>query len=187
VIFEGLEFIPMKREDVPVLTPVMKRAFDDDSRLFFGKPAGGPPGYDDGSFLVKWGIESGAHAFRLNLDGEPVGAMILFIDEEKRRGFLGCLFIDADRIGKGYGSVAWRFAERQFPQVAVAAGAVAANVIGTDAAGCGGRVEAPAGTAAVAGAAGACAVTDGAEGSATYEAAVAVAWASRIRATSSSS
>lgn len=117
--FESLTFTPMRREDVAVLTPIMRRAFDDDSRLFFERPSGGPPGYDDGSFLTKWGIESGANAFCLDLNGQPIGGMILFIDETNRRGFLGCLFIDSALIGKGYGSAAWRFAERSYPQIEV--------------------------------------------------------------------
>ncbi len=112
-------FAPMRASDVPVLTPVMKRAFDDDSRLFFGKPAGGPPGYDDGRFLTKWGVESGAKAFRIDLDGTPVGGMILFVDEKSLRGFLGCLFVDADKIGRGIGAAAWRFAEETFPWIKV--------------------------------------------------------------------
>lgn len=119
MICEGLEFTPMRREDIPVLTPIMKRAFDDDSRLFFGRPTGGPPGYDDGSFLAKWGIESGARTFRIDRGKTPLGGMILFVDEKNRRGFLGCLFIDADRIGNGFGAIAWHFAERSFPEVEV--------------------------------------------------------------------
>lgn len=37
MIFNGLEFSLMKKEDISVLIPVMKRAFDDDARLFFKK------------------------------------------------------------------------------------------------------------------------------------------------------
>lgn len=46
----------MVKEDIPLLTPIMKRCFDNDSQLFFQKPSGGPPGYDDGSFLEEWGF-----------------------------------------------------------------------------------------------------------------------------------
>ena len=63
MFFDGLEFSLLKREDVSVLTPVMKRAFDDDSRLFFDRPEGGPDGYDDGSFLEKWGFAPDATAY----------------------------------------------------------------------------------------------------------------------------
>ncbi len=115
--FEGLTFTPFTREDIPVFTPIMKRAFDEDSRLYFDAPAGGPPGYDDGSFLQKWGVESGAHAYRIDKDGAPVGVMILFIHREQSLGFLGCMFVDAGHARQGIGSTAWRFAEHQFPDV----------------------------------------------------------------------
>ena len=117
MFFEGLEFTLLEKEDVPVLTPVMKRAFDDDSRLFFGKPEGGPDGYDDGSFLEKWGFAPDATAYKISLADRAIGCMILFVHEDKAFGYLGCLFIDSDLIGKGYGSIAWRFAERTYPAV----------------------------------------------------------------------
>lgn len=117
MVFERLDFLPLKAEDVPVLTPIMKRAFDDDARRHFGKPEGGPEGYDDGSFLRKWGLESGAEAYRIDHEGSPIGAMILFIDQKHAHGFLGCMFIDDHLIGHGYGSTAWRFAEHTHPEV----------------------------------------------------------------------
>ncbi len=115
--FEGLTFTPMTEADVPVLTPIMKRAFDDDSRRFFANPVGGPPGYDDGSFLRKWGLESGSEAYRIDKDGRPVGGMILFFSPDGAEGVLGCLFIDAELIGRGLGHTAWRFAEASHPAV----------------------------------------------------------------------
>ena len=46
-------------EDIQELTKVMKKAFDyDDAIRFKGDPDGGSPsGYDDGSFLMTWGIK----------------------------------------------------------------------------------------------------------------------------------
>ena len=46
-----LIFLIMEEPDIPVLMPVMKRAFDDDARKHLGKESGGPPGYDDGEFF----------------------------------------------------------------------------------------------------------------------------------------
>ena len=117
--FEGFTFTPFTREDIPVFTPIMKRAFDEDSRMYFQHPVGGPPGYDDGSFLQKWGVESGANAYRIDRDGDPVGVIILFINREKHAGFLGCLFVDAARARQGIGHAAWRFAEASFPDITV--------------------------------------------------------------------
>ncbi|MGI6358452.1 MAG: GNAT family N-acetyltransferase [Bacillota bacterium] len=117
--FEGLTFLSMTEAHVPVLTPIMKRAFDDDSRLFFQKPAGGPPGYDDGSFLRKWGLHENAEAYRIDKDGRPIGALILFIDERLQVGHLGCLFIDPDLIGQAIGTTVWRFVEHSHPLIKV--------------------------------------------------------------------
>lgn len=113
--FEGLDFAPLTEADIPALSPVMKRAFDDDSRRFFEKPEGGPPGYDDGSFLRKWGLNAGAAAYCVREDGKPIGAVILFV--RGSRGHLGCLFVDDALIGQGYGSRIWRFAEHAYPRV----------------------------------------------------------------------
>ncbi|WP_333651641.1 GNAT family N-acetyltransferase [Lacrimispora sp.] len=119
MIFNGLEFSLMKKEDISVLIPVMKRAFDDDARLFFQKTAGDPPGYDDGSFLEKWGFDSNAVSYRINLGERAIGAIILFIDDKHKCGFLGNMFIDSELIGKGYGYTAWCFVEHRYPQIAV--------------------------------------------------------------------
>lgn len=115
--FEGLVFSPLTKSDIPLLTPIMKRAFDEDSRLFFDKPEGGPDGYDDGSFLQKFGIDSHAVAYRIDYEGKPVGAIIVFIQPSGVEGFLGNLFIDPDYGSKGLGSRAWRFIEHSFPEV----------------------------------------------------------------------
>lgn len=115
--FGGLTFSKMTAADIPTLTPIMTRAFNEDSRLFFENPVGGPPGYDDGSFLQKWGIESGAHAYRVDKDGKTIGAMIIFIQEQRKEGMLGCIFVDPDEAGKGLGYTMWRFAEESHKDI----------------------------------------------------------------------
>lgn len=115
--FEQLTFTPMVKEDIPLLTPIMKRCFDNDSQLFFQEPAGGPSGYDDGSFLEEWGLNPEATSYRIDLKGTPIGAIILFIHEEHGSGLLGNIFIDTDLSGNGYGSTAWRFVEHMYPKV----------------------------------------------------------------------
>lgn len=119
MLFGGLEFTPMIKEDISILTPIMKRSFDDDSRLFFLNPVGGPDGYDDGSFLEKWGLNPNASSYCINLNGKLIGAIILFIDNEHKEGYLGNIFIDSELIGNGYGYIAWRFVEHTYPQIKV--------------------------------------------------------------------
>lgn len=117
--YDNLTFIPMTEDDIPELTRIMKRAFDDDSMRFFQNPVGGPPGYDDGSFLRKWGLSSGGKAYRIDEDGKPVGGLIIFVNAKRGEGFLGTLFIDPDRIGNGLGTKAWRFVEQSNPEIRV--------------------------------------------------------------------
>lgn len=119
MLFENLEFLPMKKEDIEELTPIMKRAFDDDTRLHSDQTEGGPDGYDDGSFLLKWGIEANSLAYRVNLEGKAIGALILFLSPDGKEGFLGNIFVDSALIGHGYGSAMWRFVEQTYPDVEV--------------------------------------------------------------------
>lgn len=117
MMYENLEFIPLKESDIPILTPIMKRAFDEDSRLYFNKPEGGPDGYDDGSFLRKWGLNSGSTAFRVNCEGKAIGAVILFFNHKLHEGMLGCIFVDSMLEGQGYGTSIWRFVEKTYPDI----------------------------------------------------------------------
>jgi len=50
----ALSFQTMEEIDIPALTPVMKRVFDDDAQKHLGKESGGPPGYDNGDFFRTW-------------------------------------------------------------------------------------------------------------------------------------
>ena len=114
-----LTFEPLTEAHIAPLTAIMVRAFDDDARRYRGCEHDGPPGYDDGSFLRKWGLESGAAAYALTYEGQPVGGIILFLSPDKTEGVLGCLFIDSAHHGKGLGRAAWFTAEAMFPTVRV--------------------------------------------------------------------
>ena len=52
--------------------------FDEDTRIHLGKEAGGPPGYDDGNFIRKWYLNSGAEGFKILLDGKLIGGLNVF-------------------------------------------------------------------------------------------------------------
>ena len=70
------EFVPFEESDIATLTPVMKRAFDAEAQFHLGRD-GGPPGYDDGTFLRRWALHPKATAFRLDSGTQPAGAVIL--------------------------------------------------------------------------------------------------------------
>ena len=71
-----LKFEKFKEGDVDILSPMMKKSFDEDSRIHLRGQAGGPPGYDDGSFLKKWFLSDKATAFVIFFDDIPIGGII---------------------------------------------------------------------------------------------------------------
>lgn len=112
---EQILFEKMMGEDIPQLTQIMKRSFDKDSIEFLGHP-GGPPGYDTGEFLRKYGTEnSDSTAFKIVRDGEAIGAVILWITPEQNNQ-LGCLFVDSESQDKGLGIRIWRMIEEMYPE-----------------------------------------------------------------------
>lgn len=99
--------------DLPVLTRIMKEAFDDDARRFNNRPeGGGPPGYDDGSFLTRW-VPQG-QGFKAIWEEKNVGGMILF-PKTHQASVLGCIFVDPQYQNKGIGSALINFMESTFP------------------------------------------------------------------------
>ena len=46
-----LRYVEATEVDIPALTAVMTRSFDDDSQRFRGEPEGGPAGYNTGDFF----------------------------------------------------------------------------------------------------------------------------------------
>ena len=99
--------------DIPELTEVMTRAFDDDTRRFRGNPAGGgPPGYNTGNFLRKWmglGI-----CYKITKDGNAVGGIIVFINRH-RNNHLGSIWVDPQYQNLGIGEQAIQFIEKTYP------------------------------------------------------------------------
>ncbi|MDD3164607.1 MAG: GNAT family N-acetyltransferase [Oscillospiraceae bacterium] len=115
--YKGITFRTFTQEDIPALTPIFKAAFDKDSMEFLGK-AGGPPGYDDGTFLRQWGLHEGVVSFTMVKDGRAVGCMFLWINTN-HENFLGCMCVDPDLHDHGIGTIAWEFAEKAFPDTLV--------------------------------------------------------------------
>ena len=113
-----LTYEKMEEKDIMELTGIMKRAFDKDSQIAFGCD-GGPEGYDDGSFLRKWGIENGGFARKILMDGETVGAYILFFSPDGKEGFLGTIFVEPGKHEQGIGTKTWADIEKEHPEVEV--------------------------------------------------------------------
>ena len=112
---EGLELLPLAEKDLGPLTEIMIRAFDHDTKIHLGEEKGGPDGYDDGSFLRKWGLNSPTDSFKVLLNGTLIGGVIVWI-LKNRKNFLGTIFIDPQFQGLGIGTGIWGLIESMYPE-----------------------------------------------------------------------
>ncbi len=111
-----LSFEVITEADIPELTRVMTRAFDDDSHKHLGKGKGGPDGYDNGDFFRKWLFDQAVtEGFKVKADGAVIGGFIVWI-LPTGHNILGAIFIDPDFQDRGVGSQAWKFIEEKYPQ-----------------------------------------------------------------------
>jgi GNAT superfamily N-acetyltransferase len=110
-----IRFEKANEADIPELTEVMKRSFDDDSNRFLRRP-GGPPGYNDGTFLERWGFsDEGGDCYKIVLDNEKaIGAFIVFLPPNGKN-VLGTIFIDPEYQDQGIGTKAVQFIFSTFP------------------------------------------------------------------------
>ena len=112
-----LTFHEIIEADIPELTAVMTRAFDDDAQKHLGQERGGPEGYDNGDFFRKWlfGYQESV-GFKIMAAGKLVGGIIVWILPEGHN-VLGTIFVDPAFQDKGIGERAWRFIEETYPEV----------------------------------------------------------------------
>lgn len=116
--YAGLQFRAFEAADVALFTDIMKRAFDEDTRIHLGEERGGPPGYDNGDFLRQWALHSDSTAYAIFKDSVPLGVAIVWIGEN-HENFLGNIFIDPDFQNQGLGLLIWQFIEQKYPETRV--------------------------------------------------------------------
>ena len=109
---------PFDEADIEELTRIMERAFDADAWMHLGKK-GGPPGYNTGEFLRRYGFDKRSTQLKITFSGDMVGAVILWIDKQTNRNFLGNIFIDPDFQERGVGGEVWKKIESMFPDTEV--------------------------------------------------------------------
>lgn len=111
-----LSFEEFTKTDIPELTGVMARAFDDDAKKHLGQEQGGPPGYDNGDFFRQWlfGYEQ-TDGYKVVRQGQAVGAVIVWILPEGHN-VLGAIFVDPAVQDRGVGTRTWQFIESRYPQ-----------------------------------------------------------------------
>ena len=108
----------MYEKDIDNLIPIIKAAFDYDTQIHLGKEAGGPLGYDDGTFLRRWGLDKKATSYCIYLKNVLIGGTILWINDNNNN-YLGTLFIDINYEDKGIGTIVWRKIEDMYPETKV--------------------------------------------------------------------
>ena len=113
-IYKGLSFEPFTEQDIEVYSPIMKRSFDEDTRRHTDDSTGGPDGYDNGEFLIKWYLHKDVTAYSIHQGEKPVGAIALWI-KSNNENFLGNIFIDVDLQDHGLGKTIWGFVEYTYP------------------------------------------------------------------------
>lgn len=112
--FGELNFEFLEETDIDVLTPIMERAFDEDTRIHLNEPKGGPDGYNNGDFLRKFGLHKDSTAYKISLEDTVIGCVILWINKETQVNFLGNIFIDTTVQNKGIGKKIWDFVEQEY-------------------------------------------------------------------------
>ncbi|MCJ7716314.1 MAG: GNAT family N-acetyltransferase [Anaerolineales bacterium] len=111
-----LSILIMAEADIPDITPVMKRAFDDDAQKHLGKESGGPPGYDNGDFFRTWLVPYQESVGYKIFSGEIlIGGIIVWILPEKHN-ILGTIFVDPAYQDRGVGQKTWNFIEDTYPE-----------------------------------------------------------------------
>ena len=77
---------------------------------------------EDGEIISRDTIEQSINhgeAYRILLDGEKVGGVVVSIDEAFLRGELELLFVKPDVHSKGVGYAAWCLIEKMYPKIVI--------------------------------------------------------------------
>ena len=111
-----LLFEEFTEADIPELTGVMTRAFDDDAQKHLGQERGGPEGYDNGDFFRTWlfGYQESV-GYKVLSEGKIIGAMIVWI-LPGGHNVVGTIFVDPDYQDSGVGTRMWQFIEATYPE-----------------------------------------------------------------------
>ena len=111
-----LSFEEMTEEDIPEVTQVMTRAFDDDAQKHRGLERGGPDGYDNGDFFRTWLLPyEESVGYKILWEDKVIGGLIVWILPEGHN-ILGTIFVDPPYQDRGVGTRTWDFIEATYPE-----------------------------------------------------------------------
>lgn len=113
-----IKFREFRSTDIDSMTKIMKRAFDEDTRIHLNEPEGGPDGYDNGDFLRKWALHKDSSSFVISYNDVEIGAVILWIRTDNVN-YLGNIFIDVNQQNIGLGLAVWKKIEEMYPETKV--------------------------------------------------------------------
>lgn len=109
-----LTYKTMEQNDIPQLTPIMKAAFDADTKLHTGLEEDGPTGYDTGELLQKLLHLGNAESKVIYADGVMIGGYTIIKDTDIFT--LDMLFIHPDCASNGIGTMVWRDIEKEYTE-----------------------------------------------------------------------
>lgn len=113
-VLSQIHFIRATEADIPVMTEVMTRSFNDDSQRFQGVPEGGPDGYNDGRFFQQW--MKTAECYKIMIGERVIGAFMVFKDyPEPGTNVMGTIFLDPDYQNQGIGTYTMEHIHQSFP------------------------------------------------------------------------
>ena len=111
---DSLSILPLLPGDVPALAPILRAAFDDDTRMHTELEHDGPCGYDDGSMLLRMLNRPELLCRKVLLSGQPAGGFV--VRPQQCRCTLELLFVDPALKNRGLGFEIWQQIEQSFPQ-----------------------------------------------------------------------
>lgn len=109
----NLTYRKMKEEDIKALVPIMKAAFDEDTRMHTDLEEDGPFGYDDGSLLESELAHRNTDSYVIFVNDHIAGGYCV-IDME-RTCTLDLLFLNPAYCSLGIGSRVWKHIEESYP------------------------------------------------------------------------
>lgn len=107
----------MEESDIAKLTPIMKEAFDTDTKMHTNLEEDGPNGYDNGELLRKLMKVQNAVSEVIYVDGVMVGEYSIIKDNKIYT--LDMFFISSACSSKGIGSRVWEDIEKKYNEAKV--------------------------------------------------------------------
>ncbi|MEG1001751.1 GNAT family N-acetyltransferase [Clostridium sp.] len=109
-----VELRVLEENDIDILTRIMERAFDVDTKMHTNDEKGGPTGYNNGDFLRKFALQKQSSAYTIMQNKNIVGCVIVWVNKESKINYLGNIFIDPCIQNKGIGFKVWNIIEDKY-------------------------------------------------------------------------